>query len=299
MQIANMSEDQARGYIETVRWPDGPICPHCGNQKDKKIYKLQGKSVRPGLYKCGACRRQFSVTVGTVMHSTHIMMKQWLFAFYMMCSDKKGIAALEFYRKLDLGSYQTAWFLAHRIRAAMEEKPLKDKLSGTVEADETFVGGPSREGRRGHASERKTPVMVIVERDGEARVKVVPRTDGRTLKQELIRNVEKSSTLMTDEMGAYYGMGKYFLGGHHVVRHSHKEFSRGEVSSNTAESFFANLKRGYVGVYHYMSKKHLQRYCHEFAFRWNFRKLEDEDRAVVLLKSTTSKRLTYKQLLTA
>lgn len=229
------------------------------------------------------------------MHRSHITMKQWLIAIYELCNCKKGIAALELQTKLSLGSYKSAWFLAHRLRAAMQEAPLNEKLSGMVEVDETYVGGRSREGRRGRGSERKTPVLVLVQRDGRARSKPVQAVDGKHLKAEILANVDPSATILTDEMGAYYGIGAFFQGGHHVVTHGAKEYSRGFVHTNTAESYFSSFKRGYVGVYHFMSKGHLFRYCVEFGFRWDRRKLEHGERIMALINKVGGKRLFYRQ----
>ena len=292
LEIAEMDESQAREYLERIRWPDGPVCPHCGN--DDNVYKLQGESTRPGLHKCGKCRKQFTVTVGTVMHRSHISIKRWVMAFALMCSSKKGISALELQRKLSLGSYKTAWFMAHRIRAAMQEAPLKGMLQGEVEADETYVGGHRKGGKRGRGSENKTPVMALVEREGKVRSKPVGRVDANSLKGEIREHVDPDATIITDEWKSYRGIGSEYRGGHQIIRHSVGEFSRGTVNTNTVESFFALLKRGYVGTFHYMSRKHLHRYCHEFNFRWNYRKVSDAERAVLAMSQVAGKRLMYK-----
>ncbi len=291
LELAKMTENQARKYLEKIRWSDGkPVCPHCDSDN---CTRLKGKKHRRGAIQCNECRQQFSVTVNTVMEKSHIPLTKWLMAIHLMCSSKKGISARQLQRDLDLGSYKSAHFLSHRVRYAMEHGILGEKLKGVVEADETFVGGKSRKGKRGYSSERKTPVLVMVERDGKAIAKVVKRTDGNTLKPELMKHIDKSATLMTDEAGQYYGLSQHFDGGHHAVVHSRKEYSRGNVHSNTAESFFSLIKRGYYGVFHWMSKQHLHRYVTEFQFRWNHRKQTDSECRDAVLKQLADKRLMY------
>lgn len=292
VEIGRMSEDEARDYLESIRWPDGPVCPHCDH--DERIYDLQGDAHRPGLYKCGACRKQFTVTVGTVMHRSKIPLHKWVMAFHLMCSSKKGISALQLQRNLGLGSYKTAWHMAHRIRLAVKEEPLAGKLSGTVESDETYIGGKSREGRPGRGSERKTAVLTLVERDGRKRSRPVARVTAKELKGAIREVVARQARLMTDDFASYAGLGAEFDGGHHVVRHGAGEYVRGDVHTNTAESSFALLKRGVTGTFHHVSKQHLPRYCDEFDFRWNHRRTDDGQRTEEAVRGAGGKRLTYK-----
>lgn len=293
-QAAKFTEDQARKYLEGIRWPNGPVCAHCGQME--RIYDLQGDAHRPGLYKCGACRKQFTVTVGTVMHRSKIGLDKWVLAFHLMCSSKKGISALQLQRNLGLGSYRTAWHMAHRIRLAMKEEPLAGKLSGTVETDETYVGGKSRTGRRGRGSERKTAVLALIERDGRAISYPVKRVRARELKGAIREMVDPTARIMTDDFASYHGIGREFDGGHHIVRHSAGEYVNGDAHTNTAESYFAILKRGVTGTFHHVSKRHLPRYCDEFAFRWNHRRVNDGQRAEAAVRGTGGKRLTYKAI---
>jgi len=293
-ELTALTEDQAREYIEQIRWPDGPVCPHCGGTKTGGIAPNKDKKVRAGLYTCLSCMKQFTVTVDTVMADSHIPLRKWLIAFHLMTSSKKGASALQLQRNLGLGSYKSAWHLAHRIRLAMREGSICAPLQGVVEVDETYVGGKTREGKRGRGSERKTPVVALVERDGRVRSKPVERVNGKTLKAAIRENVHKDSTIMTDEWGAYFGIGKEFNGGHEVVRHGKKEYVRGDAYTNTVESYFALLKRGVMGIFHHVSKHHLHRYCDEFSFRWNYRKVDDGERTVEAIKGVTGKRLTYK-----
>jgi len=295
LKFAEMTEDEARQFIEQVRWPNGPECPHCGHDK---AYELNGEAHRPGLYKCAACRKQFTVTVGTVMHRSHITLKQWLMAFHLICSSKKGISALQLQRNLGLGSYKTAWHLAHRIRYAMKREPMASMLAGTVEVDETYIGGkPPRDekkAKRGRGT-KKTPVVALVERDGDAYARPVTMVNAHELKGAVREMVDKQAVIMTDEWKAYTGLDKEF-GGHKTVKHSKGEFSRGKAHVNTAESYFALLKRGVHGAFHHVSKEHLERYCDEFSFRWNHRKVGDVTRTAKAVSLIGGKRLVYKSI---
>lgn len=265
IEAAKLTEEEARDYLEAIRWPEGPVCPHCGCFE--RIYKLEGESHRPGLYKCGDCRQQFTVTVGTIMHRSKIPLHKWVLAFHLLCSSKKGISALQLQRNLDLGSYRTAWHMAHRIRLAMAEEPLASMLQGTVEVDETYIGGKSRQGIRGRGSERKTPVLALVERNGKMRSRPVERVTAEELKGAIRDTVHPSARIVTDDLASYKGLGDEYEGGHGIVRHSAGEYVQGDAHTNTAESYFALLKRGVHGAFHDVSKHHLHRYCDEFEFR--------------------------------
>ena len=295
MEVAKLTEEEARKLLESIRWPDGPVCPHCGSLE--QIYPIKpdaAKKIRAGLYECGACHRQFTVTVKTVMERSKLTLRQWVLAFYSVCAHKKGVSALQLQRDLGLGSYRTAWHLAHRIRHAMKEEPLASLLSGTIEADETYIGGRTRKRTRGRGSERKTPVAVLVERGGRAKAKPVERVNAKTLKKNILESVDRDSRIISDEWGGYHGIGESFERGHHVIRHGLKEYVRGDIHTNTAESFFALLQRGIKGTFHGVSKKHLLRYCDEFCFRWNTRETSDGDRMLAALRGADGKRLTYR-----
>jgi len=302
IDVGRLTENEARTILESIRWPNGPVCPHCGSEN---ATRLQAGKARDGVIQCNACRGQFTVTVGTVMHRSHITLRQWVQAFYSMCSHKKGVSALQLQRNLGLHSYQSAWHLAHRIRLAMAEDPLASKLEGLVEVDETYVGGKPRKGqkddlgnpvknKRGRGT-KKTPVVALVERGGNIKTRVVENVTADTLKDAIRENVNKRSTIMTDELPSYNGIGQEFKGGHQTVNHSAYEFVRGLFHTNTGESFFALLKRGVHGTFHHISKLHLHRYCDEFSFRWNGRKVNDGERAVLAIRGAEGKRLVYKQ----
>jgi transposase-like protein len=272
-----------------------------------KVTRIQAKSdkVRDGVIQCNDCHGQFTVTVGTIMHRSHITLRQWVQAFYSMNSHKKGVSALQLQRNLGLHTYRSAWHLAHRIRFSMRENdPVASKLSGTVEVDETYVGGKPRKGTRDEAGNfvknkrgrgtKKTPVMALIERDGRARTRVLDYVDADNLKTAIRENVDRQSTIMTDECNCYNGIGIEFDGGHKTVNHSKGEYARGAVNTNTGESFFALLKRGVHGTFHHISKRHLHRYCDEFSFRWNGRKATDGERATMAIQGAEGKRLEYK-----
>ena len=301
IDVGRLTEDQARHILEGLRWPKGIKCPHC---KSKNIVRINGKSekVRDGLLRCRACRKQFTVTIGTVMERSHITLRQWVQAFYSMCSHKKGVSSLQLMRNLGLHSYRSAWHLTHRIRSSMREDPLASLLKGIVEVDETYIGGKPRKAGDGNPNKRgrgtrKAPVLALVERKGNIVSKPIQNVTAKTLKSAIREAVDRKSTIMTDEWGCYGGIGKEFKGGHRTVNHGSGEYVRGDVSTNTAESFFALLKRGVHGTFHHISKKHLPRYCNEFAFRWDNRKVNDGERTEEAVKGMEGKRLMLKDLI--
>jgi transposase-like protein len=296
-------ESKARAFIESKRWPNGPVCPHCDC---KEIYKLTAKPgskkpVRPGVYKCKVCRKQFTVRIGTIFEESLIPLSKWLMAIHLMTSSKKGISSHQIAREVGI-TQKSAWFLCHRIREAMKQQPMAGMLQGTVEVDETYVGGKPRpqagkpKSKRGRGTSKK-PVMVLVERDGTARSVPVDMVDSKILKKQIVVNVAKNAIIMTDEFPSYTGLDTEFAR-HETIMHNIGDYARStkdglRVHTNTAESFFALLKRGHYGVFHQLSKQHLHRYCNEFGFRWNHRKISDGDRMVSAIKGTEGKRLMY------
>lgn len=287
----------AAEYLESIRWPNGPVCPHCGS--DRKPYKLPHKTRR--LWKCAACRKQYTVTVGTIFEASHIPLNKWLLAFFLLCSSKKGMSAHQLHRMLGI-TYKSAWFMAHRIRYAMAQPPFARQLGGIVEADETYIGGKARnrtkrwqgKAKTGRGVD-KTPVVVLVERGGEARSQRMANVTGEELKGAIRRNVKREARIMTDSFKSYAGLGQEFAS-HETVNHADDEWVRGDVHTNSAENFFSILKRGVDGIYHHVSEAHLHRYLSEFDFRYNTRTangFSDAERTRLALVGTVGKRLTY------
>lgn len=292
-------ETNARRILEGLRWPNGPICPRCGAEGYALKPKAESKSpVRPGVYKCRKCRKQFTVTVGTIFEDSHIPISKWLLTIHLMCASKKGISAHQIHRMLGV-SYKSAWFMCHRVRYAMTRPPLVDKLVGIVEADETFIGGKPRLGQVRSKSDarkwadRKAPVVSVLQRDGEVRSFHVRVTE-ENLRKVLTENVAPEARLMTDGRGAYRRIGRAFPS-HEKVDHSTGEYVRGDVTTNTVEGYFGLLKRGVHGTYHHVGSQHLSRYLAEFDFRWNARKVSDGVRAVMAVHGAEGKRLTFKE----
>jgi transposase-like protein len=297
-------DDAARAHLESLLWPQGPVCPRCGVM-GARITKLQGKSTRPGVYKCKDCRKPFSVTVGTVMERSHIPLSKWVMAAQIMSSSKKGFSALQLQRMIAT-NYETAWFLFHRLREAADALRGSGPIGGEgkiIEADEAYIGGKEtnkhaskRSGKRGAVG--KQPVVVLVERDGKSRSFHMANVTSENLKSVLTKHVDKASVLMTDESHGYLRAGAQFAG-HKKVEHSREEYAYRErrtgllVTTNSAESYFALLKRGVYGTFHSISEAHLHRYLAEFDFRANTREISDSERCAALLTATKGRRLLY------
>jgi len=290
-------DDKAREYLEAILWPNGVVCPHC-KQNDQsafwKIEKNEEKKIRGGLRQCVPCGKQFTCTVGTIFEDSHIPLRKWLVAWYLLCASKKGISALQIKRMLGLGSYRTAWMMMHKIRYALQTPQFNDKLSGIVEVDETYIGGVKRGMGRCYKG-NKSAVVALVERDGRVRSQVVKTVTGKNLKAILNENVEKDTRIMTDTFQVYLKATKGFKS-HETVNHHIKEYARGDVTTNSAEGYFSLLKRGVIGTFHHVSKKHLPLYLAEFDHRYSNRKVTDGERTVASLKKAEGKRLTYKPL---
>ena len=291
------NEEAARAHLEGIRWPDGPICPHCGSVD----HASHIKGGRKGLMFCNACRAQFSVTVGTVFERSKIGLHIWLYANHLLCSSKKGMSAHQLHRTLGV-TYKTAWFMAHRIRKAMEPAVGEPPLGGegkTVEADETYIGtraGATR-GERGGA--HKIAVVGLVERGGKVRTFKVGKATKNIAQALLFTNVDRKSLLYTDESNLYardHGMKRK------SVNHSKGKYVDGDVHTNTIEGVFSVFKRGMIGTYQHCGEQHLQRYLAEFDFRYSTRTamgIDDTGRADLALKGITGKRLTYRRTVQA
>jgi transposase-like protein len=290
-------EQAAYDYVEAYLWPTGPVCPHCGNCDQARIRKLAGKSTRPGLRKCNECRKQFTVKIGSIFEDSHAPMTHWLQAIYLMCSSKKGISTRQLQRMLG-GSMKTAWFMGHRIRHAMapgSTSPLGG-LGKTVEADETYLSKSPKTRKPAGLPLNAKPapqVFALVERGGNIRSMYL---DHRNVRNALSKHLNDASRLVTDGSNSY----KFFMPSkdqHESVDHSKREWVRGDVHTNTLEGFFSIFKRGLVGVYQHMDKKHIDRYLAEFDFRMNTRTklgINDMQRTGIAIEGFAGKRLTYK-----
>jgi len=301
------NDKAARKFVEGIRWPDGTVCPHCG------VVGHAYETKRAGVYRCAEklCRKDFTVTTGTVMESSHVGLHKWLMGFYLMSASKKGMSAHQLHRSLGV-TYKTAWFMAHRIREAMRAGGLAP-LGGEgkiVEADETYYG-PVEKAKRDTATTRGRPftkkgrsgpadkraIVALVELGGSVLTFHVGVADKVTVSKIVTDNVDRESRLHTDESRLYTGSDAYFAS-HETVKHSAKEYVRGDVHTNCAEGYFSIFKRGMKGVYQHCREKHLHRYLAEFDFRFNHRTMlgySDGERAALAVKGAEGKRLTYRQ----
>lgn len=289
-------EAKAVEFMERRRWGDCPTCPRCGSDNVRQMRDAHGNRNARFLWRCkGECKKQFTVRIGTVFEDSPIPLRHWCFAFWAACSSTKGVSAKQIQRQTGL-SYKSALFMMHRIRWAMAGDPNPaEKLKGTVEVDETYIGGKpryrSKYNPRGISG--KQPVVGLVSRGGEIRVRAVANVTAPTLKQVVRDCVDRSARIMTDEHGSYRGLGYQFDGGHRVIKHSAREYVCGDISTNTIESFFAILKRGLNGTYHAVSRRHLHRYISEFECRYNTRKLDDGERLERAIRQAEGRRLLY------
>lgn len=304
------NEDQAREFLEKSRWPEGVVCPHCGVIGESfrlEPKKDSEKPVRKGVWKCGACRKQFTVTVGTIFEDSHIPLHKWLMAIHLLCSSKKGMSSHQLHRMLGV-TYKSAWFMTHRIRYAMTQEPIVSKLGGIVEIDETYIGGKIRSGSQSvkpgerprdykHGMSTKAAVVSVLQRDGLVHSRHVEKVTAANLKPVIQELVAEEAHIMTDSSTTLGGvlMGRK----HDQVNHTVKEYARYEngllISTNRVEGYFGILKRGINGVYHHVGKRHLHRYLSEFDFRHNSRGVNDGQRTMRLIDKVGGKRLMLKQ----
>jgi transposase-like protein len=291
------NEETCISYLANSRWGETPCCPHCGNV---------GAYTTNRGYKCKAkeCHKKFTVTTGTIFESTKISLRIWFAAMYLCTAHKKGISSLQLSRDLNI-TQKTAWFVLHRIREMLNINS-GEPLEGTIEIDETYVGGKTKNKSNKKRAElmasgeiwgNKTAVVAMVQRDGEVRTQVVhsqkpTRADVYPIIQA---NVSNDAFLITDSSQMYHSLKQTY--NHESVNHVAREYVRGDIHTNTVEGFFGQLKRGIIGIYHYVSAKHLHRYCHEFGYRWNTRKVSDVVRFEDAIKNVNNVRLTYEKLI--
>jgi transposase-like protein len=293
-------ENKAREALEALRWPEGPICPHCGNSDQEQIAKLEGKSSRLGLFYCNECKGQFTVTVGTVFERSKVPLTKWWMAAHLMNSGKNGVSAHEIHRQIGV-TYKTAWFMMHRLREAMSSKHAAPMGGGgqQVQADETYYGNTSKRAKgykRGHLN--KSSVVALVDpATGEVRAFNVKHAHSGNVREILVKNVSRRSTLVTDESRLYTYTGKEFAG-HQTVLHAANEYvNKLGFTTNNVENFFGVFKRGMRGTYTFCGEQHLQRYLSEFQFRYSNRSglgISDGERTALAMKGIEGKRLTYR-----
>lgn len=301
-------EAAAFAHVESIIWPEGPVCPHCGVVD--RAYRLTGVRSKPskknpegverhGLWKCRECRKQFTVRKGTIFEESHIEMHKWLQAIHLMVSSKKGISSHQLHRVLEI-THKSAWFMSHRIREAMRSDASVDfgVGGGVVEVDETFIGRePGKiKSKNARGVHHKMKVLALVDRTtGQSRNFVVDNVDKHTILPILRENIAREAHVMTDEASWYRSLGTEFAK-HGSVDHRSGEYGRGDIHTNTIEGYFSIFKRGMKGVYQHCAKKHLHRYAAEFEFRYNNRAangVEDSERGLIALRAVVSKRLTY------
>ena len=303
IQEACASEEKAAEFLEKHRWNGRAFCPRCGAEdvyamRDRNCPELRERNRR---WRCRGCKKMFSVRTGTVMEESRLPLKVWLHAYWRACASKKGVSALQIKRECQI-SYEAALFLMHRIRHGMKlDQESGPKLSGIVEVDEAYVGGKPRHSMKLRRKRRdpkarvswseKTPIMALVERGGQVRARQIERVTAGTLRGAVEDLVERGSRVHTDENRSYKALRKHYQ--HESVNHSRGEYVRGDVTTNTAEGFFAIFKRGVYGIWHSVSKHHLHYYLGEAEFRYNTRDVDDGERVLMALANSEGKRLSY------
>jgi transposase-like protein len=297
LRNAAVSEPLAVAFLEAQRWGDSPCCPRCG---DVNVYRMMAGEERNKdfRWRCKGCKQMFTVRTNSVLEETRLPLRVWVYSIWKAASSKKGISALQLSREMEI-THKSALFVLRRLRHGLnEENP--PKLTGTVEADEVYIGGRPRFVSRSNMGlhlDRKTPVVGVVQRDGDVRFRVMERVTSANLSQFLAENTDHTCRLITDDSKAYKGLGHSFAGGHKAVRHSMKQYVKPgtDIHSNTIEGVFSLLQRGVMGTFHSVSRKHLPNYLNEFGFRWNTRKLDDGQRVSRVVKALSGKRLEYRQ----
>jgi transposase-like protein len=300
LPAACKDDNTAVEFLEQLRWDGSPCCAHCGSVNVYQICTRDGSARENHMrWRCRDCKKMYTVRTGTIFEDSRVALSKWCHAYWSIAASKKGKSALQLKRELQV-TYKTALFMAHRIRWAMANLP-RGPLSGIIETDETYIGGHPRasmknakgKGRGVDFKDRKTPVVASVQRGGPVCAEVVTRVSAENIAKHLVRHVDPSAHLMTDNSRLYDNIGRLYPR-HERVNHSAKEYARGEVHTNSVEGFFSLLERGMDGTFHAVSRKHLHRYVSEFSFRYNTRTMNDGERLREMLRSSVGMRLKYK-----
>jgi transposase-like protein len=298
LREAAVNETLAVEFLERERWHGSPACPRCGSVGVYQMIGRDGRRNKDYRWRCRECAKFFTVRTGTIFEESRLSLRVWVYAFWKACASKKGISALQLSREMEI-THKTALFVLRRIRHGMgAQNPAK--LTGTVEADEVYIG--PRKPRISGISKRgfgttKIPVAGIVQRDGDVRFRVMERLTSETLGNFIAENADLTCRLITDELQTYKSVGKKFAGGHEVVKHRAKQYKKfgTDIHSNTIEGVFSLIRRGVMGTFHSVTRKHLQNYLNEFEFRWNTRKMDDGQRVQAAIKAVDGKRLEYRE----
>jgi len=298
LRNAAVIEQQAVAFLEQQRWGDAPTCPRCAAAEVYQMKGVDGQRNKDYRWRCKGCKQMFTVRTGTIFEETRLPLRVWVYAFWKACSSKKGISALQLSREMEV-THKSALFVLRRIRHGLGQDDAP-KLTGTVEADEVYVGGKPRyrgtkPGRPGPNS-NKTAVMGMVQRGGDVRFQMMERLTADRMREVIAENADLTCRLITDDFPKYRTIGRIFEGGHEVVRHGEREYARvgTDVHSNTIEGVFSLIKRGVMGTFHSISRKHLPNYLNEFEFRYNTRKVNDGARVTAAIRRVEGKRLTYR-----
>jgi transposase-like protein len=298
LKNASVSEPLAVAFMEKQRWADSPACPRCGETNVYQMKGRDGERNKDYRWRCRGCRQFFTVRTGTPFEETRLPLRVWVYAIWKACSSKKGISALQLSREMEI-THKSALFILRRIRHGLGEVEQPKFSNTTIEVDEVFIGGKKR--HKGNADDRsvpeKTPVVGIVERNGDVRFKMMERVTAENLSEFVAENADLTCRIMTDDFKSYKKLGKRFQGGHFTTKHTAGQYAipGTDIHSNTIEGVFSLLRRGMMGTFHSVIRKHLPNYLHEFQFRWNTRKMDDGQRVARAIKQIDGKRIRYRE----
>ena len=298
LRQATLNEGQAVTFMERQRWGDSPACPRCGDLDVYQMTSKDGQRNKDYRWRCRGCKGMYTVRTGTIFEETRLPMRVWVFAFWRACASKKGVSALQLSREMEI-THKSALFVLRRIRHGLGSDP-STKLTGTVEVDETYVGGKPRykgASKPGRGT-KKTPVLGMVERGGDVRFRMLRRVTAKELHALIRENADLTCRIVSDEFPLYRTIGREFEGGHEHVRHGAGEYVRRDdpdVHTNCIEGVFSLITRGVMGTFHSVSSKHLPNYLNEFEFRFNTRKMDDGERVVAAIRNVEGKRLMYRE----